>query len=152
MKAELSEGSLDTKERLLELRMLEAKIRVQESLYGMNLVKTVSIGGAAVSGILNLLGIRFSKAPVETKMEVTTTGISVESRPVAREAHARRSTRAQPRPTPKPTEVVIQPAPAPEPSFWAQAADNVYIIFAAVFVAILVSEFVVKKMKKEEKP
>lgn len=55
-------------EKILKLSMLQAKINVQKSIYGMNLVKTLALLGAAVSGILNMLGVKFVAGEVSLGM------------------------------------------------------------------------------------
>lgn len=145
---ELKATSLDEKERLLELRMLEAKIKVQESLYGMNLVKTLGMAGAAISGTLNLLGIRLSKsAPLtQTKVEVTGEGITVESRPLRG-----RGRPESPAPAQKPTQEVVESVSQAEDSgMVAYAVDHAYVAFALVVVLVVGLEFLSKKFKKKE--
>lgn len=109
-------------EKLLKLSMLQAKINVQKSLYGMNLVKTVSLAGAAASAILNMFGIKFTNNPapqVQEKMApLAENGLSLTTDAVSL-------------------------------SIGQSVANHAYLIFGAIIVLVLAYEFLNKKNAKE---
>lgn len=111
-------------EKLLKLSMLQAKIRVQNSLYGINLAKTIALVGAGASAILNLLGIKFK----ETSISFSDLGEGMQK--AAADSGAA--------------------AVGQSLTMGQSMANHAYLLFIGIIVAIIVYEKLKKKDKEEK--
>jgi len=133
--------NLDIKEKRLKLRMLEMQIKVQESVYGMNIVKTVGLIGATISGLLKI----FSSSSDVSSFEVNEGGVSLNlegggGSPKPHES----SVKGQE------TQTMTMAPRHHSPSLKNMVLGNIWAVFLLVVVVVYLVEWIHRKFKKPE--